>query len=174
MIQIGAPSPTIDSPIEHLVACHRRIEQRLDTLVNAADHVAQNLPAAKAAIAASLHFLDNSGVLHTRDEEDSLFPRLRPKLTAVETSFLDSLESQHGDAEAIYVELKNLYASIESSDFDVAAYRACASRLREFYRAHIRAEDETLTAIARRSLDHFDLTQITQEMRSRRSVHLRA
>jgi hemerythrin-like domain-containing protein len=174
MIQIGAPSPTIDSPIEHLFACHRRIEQRLDTLVNAADHVAQNLPAAKAAIAASLDFLDNSGVLHTRDEEDSLFPRLRPKLTALETSFLDSLESQHGYAEAICVELKSLYASFECSGFDVAAYRACASRLRAFYRAHIRAEDETLTAIARRSLDHFDLTQITQEMRSRRSVHLRA
>jgi hypothetical protein len=30
MIQIGASAATIDSPIEHLVACHRRIEQRAE------------------------------------------------------------------------------------------------------------------------------------------------
>lgn len=39
MIQIGASAATVDSPIEHLMACHRRIEQRLDTLVNAACHL---------------------------------------------------------------------------------------------------------------------------------------
>jgi ribulose 1,5-bisphosphate synthetase/thiazole synthase len=36
MIQIGASAATIDTPIEHLIACHRRIEQRLETLINAA------------------------------------------------------------------------------------------------------------------------------------------
>jgi len=35
MIQIGAPSATLDAPVEHLMACHRRIEQRLETLIAA-------------------------------------------------------------------------------------------------------------------------------------------
>ena len=80
MIQIGATAATIDSPIEHLTACHRRIEQRLETLVNAAGHIPTNRTSALGAVKSSLHFLDTSGVLHTEDEELSLFPRLRPKL----------------------------------------------------------------------------------------------
>jgi hypothetical protein len=60
MIQIGASAATIDSPIEHLVACHRRIEQRLDTLINAAGHVDDDRAGALAGIAKSLHFLDTS------------------------------------------------------------------------------------------------------------------
>lgn len=167
MIQIGAPSATIDTPIEHLMACHRRIEQRLDTLVNAADHLDQDGSAARAAIEKSLHFLDTSGVLHTEDEEASLFPRLRPRLSPAEIEFVDSLERQHQEADSIYRELKRLAA--ELSPDSLARYRACAERLRTLYQAHIRSEDEILTALARRSLDPGEIEEIAAEMRSRRT-----
>ena len=113
MIQIGAPSATIDSPIEHLMACHRRIEQRLDTLIKAAGHIGKDRLAALAAIASNLHFLDTSGALHTEDEEASLFPRLRPKLSATEIAFVDSLEAQHAEAESIFSELKRLAVELD-------------------------------------------------------------
>jgi hemerythrin-like domain-containing protein len=166
MIQIGAPAATVDSPLEHLTACHRRIEQRLDTLVNAAGHVETDREGALAAIANSLRFLDTSGVLHTEDEEASLFPRLRQNLSAAETALLDTLEAQHTEAEGIYAELKQLVSAAEFG----AEYRDCATRLRDLYRDHIRAEDETLLPIARRSLDDAGTAEIAREMRDRRTA----
>ena len=167
MIQIGAPSATIDTPIEHLMACHRRIEQRLDTLVNAADYVKEELPAAVAAIERSFHFLDTSGVLHTKDEESSLFPRLRPRLSPAELEFVDSLEQQHREADSIYEELRQLAAGL--SPDTALRYRACAEKLRALYLAHIRSEDEILTELARRALDPSEIEQIAAEMRTRRT-----
>ena len=173
MIQIGASAATIDSPMEHLMACHRRIEQRLDTLVNAAGHLHNQGRAALAAIASSFAFLDTSGVLHTEDEEASLFPRLRQKLSASEIEFVDSLEAQHVQAEAIYSRLKQL-ASQLSAEGDivpvlVGEYVECAEALRAFYRAHIRSEDEVLAALAKRSLSEPELVDISREMRERRT-----
>lgn len=106
MIQIGATVATIDSPIPHLMACHRRIEQRLDTLVNAAAHILTDRAAALDAIRKSLYFPDTSGALHREDEEASLFPCLRQKLSPAEIRFIDSLEAQHVEAGSIYSELK--------------------------------------------------------------------
>jgi iron-sulfur cluster repair protein YtfE (RIC family) len=173
MIQIGAPSATLDSPVEHLMACHRRIEQRLDTLVYAVSHLASDRTAALGAISASLLFLDTSGVLHTEDEEESLFPRLRPKLSVAETDFIDSLEAEHGEAERIYSELKDLASQITvpeaCSAILIDRYRACAERLRTLYRAHIGTEDRILTAIANRCLDDSELSEISREMRERRA-----
>jgi hemerythrin-like domain-containing protein len=169
MIQIGATSAAVNEPIEHLMACHRRIEQRLETLVRAADHLAANREQAFAAITASIQFLDSSGALHTRDEEDSLFPRLRPRLSAAELTFVDSLEAQHAEADSIYAELKALAGQQDVGQFDAGGYRACAERLRSIYRDHILAEDENLTKIARRLLSAEELLEISQEMRARRS-----
>lgn len=169
MIQIGASAATIDSPLEHLVACHRRIEQRLDTLVNAAGHLRDRRTEALAAIASSLSFLDTSGVLHTEDEETSLFPRLRPRLSAPEIEFVDLLEAQHVQAESIYARLKQLAARLDSDPAVLDEYRGCAEALRSLYRAHIRSEDEVLTALAKRSLGERDLADISLEMRERRT-----
>jgi len=163
MIQIGSPSATIDSPIEHLVACHRRIEQRLDTLVNAANHLESDRSSALSAISKSFHFLDTSGVIHTQDEEVSLFPRLRPRISVGEIEFLNTLEAQHDEAERIYAELKQ-----RTADHDIAKYRARAERLRSLYRDHISLEDRILTAIAKRALDDLEIAAISREMRGRR------
>jgi hemerythrin-like domain-containing protein len=173
MIQIGAMAATIDSPIEHLIACHRRIEQRLDTLANAASHIVANPIAALDAIKKSFTFLDTSGVLHTEDEEASLFPRLRQKLSPAEIAFIDSLEAQHVEAGLIYFELKRLALSLEDSgnlspDL-LGQYRECANQLRSLYRRHIQSEDEILTAMARRSLEDADVFAISGEMRARRA-----
>jgi hemerythrin-like domain-containing protein len=172
MIQIGATAATIDTPIEHLTACHRRIEQRLDTLVEAAGHFAVDPVAANHAIGNSLRFLDTSGVLHTEDEEASLFPRLRQKLSPAEIAFIDSLEAQHAEAGSIYSELKRLALTLAASGNPssglLGRYRECAKRFRALYRRHIQSEDEILTAMARRSLDLSEIAEISREMRVRR------
>jgi hemerythrin-like domain-containing protein len=173
MIQIGAPAATIDSPLEHLTACHRRIEQRLETLIRAAGHIEHDRQSALDAISGSLRFMDTSGVLHTEDEEASLFPRLRQKLSAPEIAFLDSLEAQHHEAESIYAELKEMISELERSSAlsaeSIARYRSCAERLQALYGEHIRIEDEVLSALARRSLDQAEIGEIAREMRERRA-----
>ena len=172
MIQIGAPSATLDAPVDHLVACHRRIEQRLETLANAADHLIAERQAALDAIRKSLLFLDSNGAMHTADEEESLFPLLRPKLTAEDLSYLDTLEQQHEEAEAIYAGLRRVVSQISSQPDPgpelVDEYRGAAERLRAIYRAHIASEDEVLTGIARRVLSASDLEKLSEEMRRRR------
>ena len=165
MIQIGAPAATLDNPVDHLMACHRRIEQRLDTLVTAADHLSVDRIHALQAIAKSIQFLDSNGVMHTEDEESSLFPRLRPKLSDQERAFVEALEQQHTEADAIYSELK---AMVARDIPDPAGYRQCAERLRAFYRDHIRFEDQVLTPIARRLLTGAETADMAAEMRTRR------
>jgi hemerythrin-like domain-containing protein len=170
VIQIGAPSATVDTPLEHLSACHRRIEQRLDTLVRAGDYLATDRTRALDAIAKSLEFLDLSGSLHTEDEERSVFPRLRAKLSSGEIAYLDALEDQHQSAESLLARLKQLVAALNAgySSVRVEEYRACAEALRALYREHIRSEDEILIALAKQVLSDSETAEISKEMRERR------
>jgi len=176
MIQIGKNPATVDSPIEHLMACHRRIEQRLDTLVRAAGYLDRDRPSALAAIAKSLTFFDTSGVLHTEDEEQSVFPRLRSTRTADQIAYLDSLEQDHGKAEAILQRLKQLAVQAERQTEVpgtlIERYRACARELQALYVAHIQSEDEVLTVMAKEALSESDLSEISREMRQRRAPRL--
>ena len=173
MIQIGAPAATIDSPVEHLMACHRRIEQRLDTLIRAAGSLITDRDLALAAIHKSLEFLDSNGAMHTEDEERSLFPRLRTKLSSNQIAYLDSLEQQHAEADAILVRLKQLTRDA-ANGYPVPQeladrFRDCAESLRSFYGRHIQSEDEILTEMAKASLTESELAGIAREMRERRT-----
>jgi hemerythrin-like domain-containing protein len=173
VIQIGEPSATLDSPLEHLVACHRRIEQRLETLVKAADRLEHERQPALEAIAKSIHFLDSNGLMHTEDEEDSLFPRLRPKLSSEELAFVDLLGTQHNEAEEILAELKKRVEQIsqQQPSAEVAEqYRECATRLQSFYGEHIRSEERTLGPLAKRYLTESEFGEISREMRARRKA----
>lgn len=172
MINIGQTNATIDTPVEHLIACHRRIEDRLATLERAADHLRGDKPAALEAIRKSILFLDSSGVLHTIDEEESLFPRLRPHLAPEELLYLDGLEEQHRAAESVFTELKDVVEELTvAADNSISLeshYRKLAAWLSSLYRPHIQSEDEILTRLARRTLTADQLKAITKEMKGRR------
>jgi hemerythrin-like domain-containing protein len=167
MIQIGRKPASIESPIEHLTACHRRIEDRLETLERAGEWLVSEEEAkkteAREAIASALRFLDSSGAMHTADEESSLFPRLLPKLDSGEQEYVEGLERQHREVDAVYAELK-----AAAADSDAIRYRVAAARMARLYREHIASEDQVLTAIARRRLSAGDLGAIAAEMRERR------
>jgi hemerythrin-like domain-containing protein len=171
LIRIGAPATTIDTPLEHLSACHRRIEDRLATLGRAANHWRDSPVEVLDAIRKSLQFLDFNGALHTLDEEESLFPRLRRQLTAEEEAHLDRLEQQHHEVESVLAELKGAVAELgtlpQPAPFK-PRYRELITRLEHLYRAHIQFEDEVLMRLASRVLTKEDLFAISSEMRARR------
>jgi hemerythrin-like domain-containing protein len=162
---------TIGYPLEHLVACHRRIEERLEMLQRAGAHLSDAPADAFQAIDAALRYFDSSGVMHTADEELSVFPRLRPRLAAQELAEIEQLERQHVEADAIYAELKAVAGRLRENPRDPAlgdAYRGLAARLAALYRSHIAFEDRELIRIAQRDLTPGDLEVISREMRSRR------
>jgi hemerythrin-like domain-containing protein len=171
VIQIGSGRETVsDEPLEFLVACHGRILGRLEILARAADAIERETPAAMTALRNTIRFFDISGRLHTEDEEVSVFPRLRSRLTSEQLEFVSCLESQHRETEKLYEELKTLAQKIERGVTPAAAtrLRELASLLNELYRAHIESENQTLMTIGREKLAEDELTAILAEMRARR------
>ncbi len=171
MIQIGTPVVTIDAPIEHIMACHRRIEQRLDSFVRAGSCLEGDFGSALEAIRTCCQFLVTSGAMHTADEEQSLFLRMRPLLSPSEADFVNSLEAEHREVELIYEDLKQLVGRMHT-EFTMDLGRQfvdLAERLRSRYRKHIQAEDQTLIALVTRSLGADQIAQIAREMRVRRA-----
>jgi len=105
-----------------------------------------------------------------QDEEASLFPRLRPKLSSSEVAIVDSLEAQHVEAGAEYADLKHLAAMLDISEATtvdaIASYRDCANRLRLVSGSYLR-NDEILTMLAKRSLSELEISAISGGMRAR-------
>lgn len=165
----GRLGSTLDWPLEHLMACHRRIEQRLATLERVADFLEDSPRQALLALAACFDFFESSGAAHTADEEQSVFPRLRP----LAGQFLDQLEGQHREAGRLYAALKEIAAELESKPAGpelMARYRNISTRLCELYRAHMAAEDRTLVEFGKQVLNDTDLRQISSEMKQRRGL----
>ena len=159
---------TLDQPLAHLRACHRRIEDRLTTLERAAAHLQDRRDEALAAFHSAFAFLDTSGALHTADEEESLFPRLYPLLEMGERSYLAGLEHDHTEAHRMYTRLKALIAAPDAGDAWLAQTRGLVENLTAHYRRHIASEDESLQAYAAERLGGAALAEIAQEMRARR------
>lgn len=154
IVNIGGPAPknTLDAPIQHLLACHRRIEQKLDLLLRAIESPGDELSRV-------FHFFDTNGMLHTQDEEESIFPRLAPRVSAGETALLDALHAEHESIEA-------LYARVAAGDRSAAT----VGQLIDRYHAHIAREDTELVAVMQRHLNEDDLRAISQEMKKRRGL----
>jgi hemerythrin-like domain-containing protein len=159
----GAKRATIDEPLEHLMACHRRIEERLETLERASEHLEDRTEEALGAFRSAFAFLDSSGALHTADEEESLFPRLVAALEPGERSYLAGLEHDHTEAHRIYAELK---VSLDRP----AQARHLVERLCALYRAHIASEDSVLQEYAKAHLTSGQLAEIAREMKDRRGL----
>jgi hemerythrin-like domain-containing protein len=173
MIQIGRAGATPASPeqpLEHLVACHRRIENQLAVLARAGEHLQDRPQDALAAIDSSLRFFSISGRLHTEDEEQSLFPRMRSRVSADDATYLVQLEEQHKAVDVLWTELLAIVSQLRQQiTVDrIAWYRRLVADVSQRYREHIESEDAVLTAMARRTLDSAELEQIGEEMQARR------
>ncbi|HYO81461.1 MAG TPA: hemerythrin domain-containing protein [Bryobacteraceae bacterium] len=171
MISIGQRLDTIeDEPIDHLIACHDRILARLVTLERIRSGLHTDPKAALTALRNTLRFFDLSGRLHTEDEEYSVFPRLRARLTREQLTYLDNLESEHREKERVYADLRTLAGELddEITDNRVQRYSALVSRLCGLYRSHIASENDVLVRLGRESLTEQERSEIHREMRARR------
>lgn len=171
LLRGSVATSTLDRPIEHLAACHRRIEKRLSTLERAGSSLDAHRDQALAAIQESLRFFSTAGVLHTEDEEQSLFPRLLPRLSESERQIVAALETEHQAAQALHAELDSLVARLQSEPLTpsvVEQFRNCVSRLSTLYQRHIALEDSTVAELSRNHLSAEQLAGISAEMKRRR------
>lgn len=178
MIQLGAtPDAGFDDPLRMLSDCHRRIERFLEGFLDVAQNAGDHLGVEDTGqLAAALRYFMSSGRLHTRDEDESLFPRLRhhaDKLrvqAALET--LDHLDNDHALARDEHAAAETLghrwLAEGHLSPDDRATLVAVLESLQERYRSHILVEDTFVFPLAGEVLTPTELEALGQEMQERR------
>ena len=168
----------IEDPIQHILNCHEQIERRLVTLQYAAMTVGFSdgamLQDAAAALGYEVEVLEAIDKLHTLDEEESLFPRLRANLRddiSVLEPLMLSLELQHQNEQAAFAKLKAGVKAITAAGAQPSDQTSsCEDLVRELAAVcgpHMALENESLLPLARKALQPADLEQIGREMRKR-------
>ncbi len=168
-----APDALDDNdPFVRLENTHRRIEQRLATLEQAASELDDSAlrPDALRAIYNVMGFMERGAVRHHEDEERSLFPRLRGATALSE--LIAVLEEEHRAHAALYAELAAHVRGWPDEGPDrpgEAHLRALVRRVAEAYAAHIQREERELFPAARSVLGADARREMGNEMMDRRA-----
>ena len=155
-----------------LAHCHEHILGKLAVLeetARALRHESAFSDALLASFCDVLVFLDTALSLHTADEEQSLFPRLRrcqPFMGNEGDTPMDCMESEHKQHQRMLAVLKR--AIMQREVLPVA--NASVALVNE-YRTHIGKENEILFPWAKELLaDPADVAEMTREMQARREA----
>ena len=131
-VQIGAKlDRDFDDPLGMLCDCHRRIERFLRVLCEVARRAEGRglSDEERDAVRGALHYFREGGERHNRDEEDSLFPRLREAGASDDVRAIEALEHEHTDAGALHAAVDELYRKwIADARASFSSRRASADR----------------------------------------------
>ena len=175
-VQIGAKTHDFSDPTELLSDCHRRIEMFLGSLQRVAQLIDSPLrPGTRTALETALHYFHEAAPKHTKDEEESLFPRLRQiHIPEIEGSLstLEALENDHRHADALHGKVHVLgMQCLERGQLpprEADRFRQAINDLASIYSEHIRIEDSVVFPAAQRALSSAQKSAIAGEMTSRR------
>jgi hemerythrin-like domain-containing protein len=173
-------APTFEDPLGMLRACHRRIERALDALQLLVEGEQQEGlgEGARESLRQILHYFATGVPRHAKDEEESLFPRMRSALEerdSAASAKLNTLEHDHAAADRAHRELELLGERLLSSgrfehEAERARFATLAETLRHLYREHIRLEDDEILPLAASVVDAEEKEAIGAEMASRRGI----
>jgi len=173
-VQIGAKLDSgFDDPLGMLCDCHRRIERFLRVLCEVAERAQGRALSDEEqdAVRGALHYFQEGGARHNRDEEESLFPRLRQAGSDVRA--LEALEHEHGDAGALHATVERLYTQwMAEGTLKGEAGRALLEATRQLeplYATHIATEEGVVFPHAAQVLDAVAIAAMGAEFRARRS-----
>ena len=185
-MNIGEIIPDFNDPIGVLESCHRRVERHLRALTRAGRLILVGRGGDKGVaegLETALRYFAVAGPLHTRDEEESLIPRLRAHLKkrgGHSDYLLQHLESDHREAEKLHTEVaalgNNLVITLRlgrpvpADHPDLAAYRRAVAELRVIYEPHILVEERDIYPAAREVLTPDEIAAIGREMAARRGL----
>lgn len=173
------PDHGFNEPVRLMRDCHRRIEKFLGVLsrVVADRHGGELNAEYREALEAALRYFKAAAPWHTRDEEDSLFPRmreLRDSRVLEVMARIAALESDHADAEAkhaIVDELGTRWVARGTLEaFELDRLRRLLVELRQTYQHHIADEDNVIFPLAESLLPSTSIIAIGREMAERRGL----
>ena len=144
-----------DDPLARLESCHRRHDEEIAALVEAARRDDE------AAVGDVLAFLDRSTPRHFADEEQSLFPRVLAKAPE-HAEVIARLVAEHREDEKIAARLR-----VRFDAGDLPAVLVEAEALAALYRRHVDAEDQLFPKLAE-ILGADEWAAIAAEMQGRR------
>jgi hemerythrin-like domain-containing protein len=140
-------APSVDDPIELLLACHNKVRRFADLSVRLRDHVATHGADKQAQEAAQsiLRYFNIAAPLHHDDEEQDLFPALRTMGIDGLNLALSSLTTEHTRLNALWQRMQPWL-----QDMAQGMSTEVPSTVEEFaqaYKAHAqREEDEVYPA----------------------------
>jgi hemerythrin-like domain-containing protein len=162
------PAPDFSNPLGLLRACHQRILNHCETLEKLAGHIRDNgidSDAKKAATHVHRYF-SSAGVLHHRDEEEDLFPKLIRQSMKM-ADLVHQLKQGHQKIDSIWKELAALLANPETIT-DIDHFESLVQKFTALNREHIIIEEEDFLSVAVHILSTEDLNKISRSMEKRR------
>jgi hemerythrin-like domain-containing protein len=179
-ITIGKkPESGFGDPLGMLSDCHRRIERFLRVLAILASQAQGSKLSEEQchALEAALHYFRVAAPLHTLDEENSLFPRMRthqnPQVHEPIRQ-LEALEADHQSTETAHREVEAIgrrwLAEGSLPDEAVRRLSLILDNLQAIYEAHIHQEDNEVFPLAAKSLEPSELEALGREMAIRRGL----
>lgn len=164
--------PGFDEPLALLRACHTNILahcDRLEALVVHVDTQGADDEARKLA-RDIVRYFSTSALLHHRDEEEDLFPRLNRQSLKI-AELIRDLKQEHTRLhelwEIIVSRLKQLPDEHFSDDFLQASREFCS-----LSRQHVNRENMEFLPLAASSLSQLELADIGESMATRRGVRI--
>jgi len=164
--------PGFDEPLALLRACYKNILahcDRLDALRAHVDKQGIDDDARKAA-RDILRYFSTSALLHHRDEEEDLFPRLNRQSIKI-AELIRDLKQEHTRLDQLWEniapELKQLPDNGFSGGFLQAARDFCT-----LSRQHVNRENMEFLPLAASSLSQLELADIGAAMAARRGVRI--
>jgi len=167
------------NPLGLLSDCHRRIETFLGVLVKVTSQSrgAELTADQRDGLEVALRYFRDAAPKHTRDEEESLFPRMcasSDERARSAISLLDELHRDHELADGAHAEVDALGSRWLSegslSSESTARLTELLGRLSSTYQRHIAVEDNEVFPLAGQVLTSAELAAVGREMATRRSV----
>jgi len=164
--------PGFDKPLALLRACHKNITDHCERLENLIIHInAQGIDdEARKAARNIVRYFSTSALLHHRDEEEDLFPRLNRQSIRI-AELIRDLKQEHEKLdqlwEIISPELKKLPDDKFSDNFLQASSEFCT-----LSRQHVNRENMEFLPLAANSLSELELKDIGESMAARRGVRI--
>jgi len=172
----GACAEKVSGPIKELMDCHQAVLKQLDALEKTGTELENgaNPESKEKELKEFLEFTDTSLALHTRDEEQALFPLLEPKICGHACGAhgaitpVEVMMANHKDVHAAFAVIRELMKLSKEGNLEPKeASTEIASQIRfivDTMRDHIWKEDNVLYRIAKEELSKEDLGRISKKM----------
>ena len=163
--------PGFDDPIGLLRACHEKMLANCKLLTTLVDMDTPDAAAREAARNISRYF-SNSAVLHHRDEEEDLFPRINRQSLRI-AELIHTLKKEHETLDALWNRIAPELKQLPGDGFS-SAFKQAAQEFSTLCGEHIARENRELLPLASNSLSHQELAEIGEKMAARRGVKFSA